>query len=97
MCGEINGFDLDGRLKHSRVETFDIIANPVHRIMGRWQHLGRKLAALSANSVVLHTANNERNHHGITTDLRIYIDRELLNAPDNPAGSLGASAKSETA
>lgn len=75
ICGEINGFNPDGSVKHGRVLPFDILANPAHTVMGRWQHLGRKLKALSKGKVVIHVANNDLKHKGqSTTDVRIYID-----------------------
>jgi hypothetical protein len=77
ICGEINGFDPDGQAKHGRVLPFDILANPVHTVMGRWQHLGPKLEALSDGKVVIHVANNDRNHSRLTTDVRIYVNRSL--------------------
>ena len=45
ICGEINGFNPDGSAKNGRERElpFDILANPAHYIMGRWQHLGLSL------------------------------------------------------
>jgi len=76
ICGEINGFSPDGSVKHGRELPFDILANPVHTVMGRWQHLGRKLSELSKGKVVIHVANNDRNHK-LNTDVRIYVDGTL--------------------
>jgi hypothetical protein len=77
ICGEINAFNPDGSTKHGQELKFDILANPAHTIMGRWQHLGPKLRALSNGRVVIHVANNNRNHGHLTTDLRIYINEIL--------------------
>jgi hypothetical protein len=78
ICGEINGFNLHGQVKHGRALPFDILANPVHRVMGRWQHLRRKLSALSKGKVVIHVANCDRkNPERIKTDVRIYMDGVL--------------------
>ena len=52
ICGEINGFNPDGHVKFGRVLPFDILANPAHSLMGRWQHLGPKLSALSKGDVL---------------------------------------------
>jgi len=88
ICGEINGFNPDGHVKHGRtLRLFDILANPVHRVMGRWQHLGRKLKALSKGKVVIHVSNNERNHN-LSTDLRIYINETLQKINIQHAGTL---------
>jgi hypothetical protein len=87
ICGEINGFNPDGRVKHGRVLPFDILANPAHTVMGRWQVLGRKLSALSKGKVVIHVANNDRNHD-LRTDLRIYINGTLREANVRRAGKL---------
>ena len=76
ICGEINGFTGD-HVKHRRVLPFDILANPTHTVMGRWQHLGPKLEALSKGKVAIHVANNDRNHGHLTTDVRIYINETL--------------------
>lgn len=80
ICGEINGFNLDGHAKGGRELPFDILANPVHTVMGRWHILGPKLSALSKARVVIHVANNNRNHDGLKTDVRIYIDKTLQDA-----------------
>jgi hypothetical protein len=76
ICGEILGFKPDGSTKHRRRLNLDILINPVHRIMGRWGKLGKKLKRLSRRSVVVHVSNNDRNHH-LTTDVRIYKDGRL--------------------
>lgn len=81
ICGEINAFNPDGSVKHGRQLPFDLLANPTHTVMGRWQHLGRKLSALSRNNkVVIHVANNNRNHEGLTTDVRIYVNEHIQDA-----------------
>jgi len=80
ICGEINGFNRDGHAKHGLVLPFDILANPAHTVMGRWQILGPKLSALSKGRVVIHVANNNRNHDGLKTDVRIYINGTLQDA-----------------
>jgi hypothetical protein len=73
ICGEILAFNPDGTTKHRRKLHFDILANPSHTVMGHWNHLGKKLKSLSSRSVMVHVANNDRNHH-LTTDVRIYRD-----------------------
>src|SRR5260370_40625130 len=72
ICGEINGFNTNGHVKYGRVLPFDILANPAHTVMGRFQILGPKLSALSKGSVVIHVANNDSNHDRLKTDVRIY-------------------------
>ena len=80
ICGEVNGFNPDGSTKHKRVlPSFDILANPTHSVMGRWQHLGRKLSTLSKGRAVIHVANNTKNSENLRTDLRIYKDGVLVN------------------
>jgi hypothetical protein len=74
ICGEINGFKTDGSVKLGRSLPYDILINPAHSIMGHWNHLGIKLQNLSAGTVVIHVANNDRNHHRLITDIRIYIN-----------------------
>jgi len=76
ICGEINGFNPNGSVKHGRTLTFDILANPAHTVMGRWHYLGPKLSALSKGKVVIHVANNNRNHN-LSTDVRIYNNGNL--------------------
>ena len=81
ICGEINGFNSDGHVKHGRVLPFDILANPAHTVMGRWQHLGPKLSALSKGRVVIHVANdNRKNPEPLKTDVRIYINENFQEA-----------------
>jgi hypothetical protein len=77
ICGEILAFNPDGSAKHARGLDLDILINPAHSIMGRWGQLGKKLKRLSRRSVVVHVANNDRNHH-LKTDVRIYKDGELM-------------------
>ena len=75
MCGELNGFDVRGMPKYGRQLPYDILVNPTHSIMGRWNHLDKKFKALSRKKkVVIHTANNDRNHPNLSTDVRIYVD-----------------------
>jgi len=78
ICGEINGFEKDGSVKMRRELPYDILVNPTHSIMGRWNHLGVKLANLSIGTTVIHVANNDHNHHRITTDVRIYVDGQVM-------------------
>ena len=82
LCGEINGFDLDGRVKHDQLPFVpDILANPAHTIMGHWNHLGKKLSGLSSGGrVAIHATNNNHNRDALTTDVRIYIDEKLQGA-----------------
>lgn len=72
ICGELIAFNPDGSVKHGRKLPYDILANPAHTIMGHWNHLGRKLSALSQRSVAIYATNNNLNHRAITTDVRIY-------------------------
>jgi hypothetical protein len=78
LCGELIAFNPDGSVKHSRQLPYDILANPSHTIMGHWNHLGKKLSSLSRHSVAMYVTNNDRNHSGITTDVRIYKHGEEL-------------------
>jgi hypothetical protein len=87
ICGEINAFNPDGHVKYGRDLPFDILVNPAHTLMGRWQHLGRKLSALSKAKVVIHVANNDRNHEHLKTDVRIYVDGVPQDASQH-AGNL---------
>lgn len=75
LCGELIAFNPDGNLKFKRtlpVDYYDILANPAHSLMGHWNYLSKKLAALSEKSVVAYTTNNNKNRVGLTTDVRIY-------------------------
>jgi hypothetical protein len=74
ICGEINVFKTDGSVKLGRSLPYDILINPTHTIMGRFNHLGIKLQNLSAGTVVIHVANNNKNSHRLITDIRIYIN-----------------------
>jgi hypothetical protein len=76
ICGEILAFNPDGSTKHQRTLDVDILINPTHTPMGRWGQLGKKLKRLSRGSVVVHVANNNRNHH-LTSDVRIYKNGRL--------------------
>lgn len=88
ICGEILAFNPDGTTKHRRKLHFDILANPSHTVMGHWNHLDKKLKALSRGSVAVHVANNDRNHQ-LKTDVRIYKDgvRVKRNSGSNIAWS----------
>lgn len=90
LCGEINGFNTNGLLKHGSTPAMDIIAHPTHSPMGRWHVLGPKLAALSRSGTVLHAANNDKGPQ-ISTDLRIYQNGQRLPIAKNSAanGSIG--------
>jgi len=89
ICGEIDAFQKDGSVKKSRCLPYDIIINPTHTVRGRWNHLGVKLQTLSINSVVVHVANNDRNHHNLITNLRIYVDEIIMEY--NISGNIGWS------
>ncbi len=78
ICGELIAFNPDGSVKYGRQLPYDILANPAHTIMGHWNHLGKKLSALSQRSAAIYATNNDRNHSGITTDVRIYKYGMLL-------------------
>lgn len=85
ICGEINGFNPDGRLKFDREHIHDIIVNPCHTIMGHWNYLGQKLSHLSENSLTIYVTNNNKNNQSISTDLRIYkngqnIEKKIFNS-----------------
>lgn len=84
LCGEINGFNKNGLLKHGSTPTMDIIAHPTHTPMGRWHVLGTKLAALSQGGTVLHAANNDKGPQ-ISTDVRIYQNGQRLPVAKNSA------------
>jgi len=90
ICGEIDGFAKDGSVKSKRQLPYDILANPTHTTRGRWNHLGPKLSNLSLGTVVIHVANNDYNHHNVTTNVRIYMDGEIL--PRYNKGKIGWSA-----
>jgi hypothetical protein len=78
ICGEINEFNINGSVKMKRELPYDILVNPAHSIMGHWNHLGVKLTRLSIGTIVIHVANNDHNHHRITTDVRIYVDGQVM-------------------
>jgi len=78
ICGEIDAFNFDGEVKSGRHLPFDILVNPTHTIRGRWNHLGRKLGALSRETVVVHVANNTYNHNRTSTCVRIYVDGRVM-------------------
>jgi hypothetical protein len=83
ICGEIDGFKRDGSVKYDRSLPYDILVNPTHTIRGRWNHLGVKLANLSARTVVIHVANNNKNSHRLITDIRIYINGTVQYGQDS--------------
>lgn len=74
ICGEIDGFKKDGSVKMGRYLPYEVLINPTHTTRGRWNHLGEKLTNLSSGTAVVHVANNNYNHHRVTTDVRIYVD-----------------------
>ena len=78
ICGEITAFNPDGSVKHGGQFQYDVVANPVHTIMGHWNHLGEKLRQLSIGSVALYAANNDRNRNSLRTDVRIYKNGRLI-------------------
>ncbi len=79
ICGEIDAFAKDGSVKAGRNLPYDVLVNPTHTTRGRWNHLGVKLNNLSTNTAVVHVANNDYDHHGITTNVRIYVNGEVMN------------------
>ncbi len=83
ICGEIDAFKKNGSVKGGRDLPFDILINPTHTTRGRWNHLGVKLAQLSQGTAVVHVANNDYNHHDVTTHLRIYVDGEIMPRSTN--------------
>ncbi|MDM8554203.1 hypothetical protein QUF75_05680 [Desulfococcaceae bacterium HSG7] len=78
ICGEINAFNVDTSIKKNRYLPYDVLVNPAHTVMGRWNYLKPKLENLSENTAVVHVANNDRNHHKLTTDVRIYVNGDLM-------------------
>ena len=74
ICGEIDAFAKDGSVKAGRSLPYDVLVNPTHTTRGRWNHLGVKLKNLSAGTVVVHAANNDFDHHRVTTQVRIYVN-----------------------
>lgn len=76
ICGEINGFNPDGKLKSNFGYPFPttILANPCHTLMGRWHVLNEKLENLSIGSKMIYVTNNTGKSSKITTNLRIYED-----------------------
>lgn len=78
ICGEINGFNLDGRLKFNREHIYDIIVNPCHTMMRHWNYLGQKLSHISKNSLAIYITNNNKNNHRVSTDLRIYKNEQRI-------------------
>ena len=78
ICGEIDGFRKDGSVKAGRHLPYEILVNPTHTTRGRWNHLGPKLVSLSFGTAVVHVANNDYDHHGVTTALRIYVNGIIM-------------------
>ncbi|MBB3101710.1 hypothetical protein [Azomonas macrocytogenes] len=79
LCGEIDAFSKNGKVKGGRQLPYEILINPTHTTRGRWNHLGEKLRNLSVKSVVIHVANNNYDHHDVTTHLRIYVNGSILS------------------
>ena len=79
ICGEIDAFAKDGSVKSGRSLPYDVLVNPTHTTRGRWNHLGVKLKNLSVGTVVVHAANNDFDHHRVTTQVRIYVNGQVLN------------------
>ena len=78
ICGEIDGFTKGGSVKMGRNLSYEVLVNPTHTTRGRWNHLGPKLENLSSGTAVIHVANNDYNHHKVTTDVRIYVDGVVM-------------------
>jgi hypothetical protein len=89
ICGEVDAFTVRGTVKFNRSLPFSVLINPTHTIRGRWNHLGRKLSNLSLKKVVVHTANNNKNHHKLSTNLRIYKNGNIR--PVHQSGNLSWS------
>jgi hypothetical protein len=89
ICGEVDGFKKDGSVKKERILPFDILINPTHTTRGRWNHLGLKLKNLSRGTAVVHVANNDYNHHRVTTHLRVYVDGQIM--PRSISGNISFS------
>ena len=89
ICGEVDAFTVRGTVKYNRNLPFNILVNPTHTVRGRWNHLGRKLSNLSIKKVVIHNANNDRNHNKLTTNLRIYKNGVI--SPVHQIGNLSWS------
>jgi len=79
ICGEINAFRINGLVRRGDNPPYDVLVNPAHTIMGFFAYLGPKLTNLSEGRVVVHVANNNRGHHRITTDVRIYVNGEIMD------------------
>jgi hypothetical protein len=89
ICGEVDAFTVRGTVKFNRRLPFHILINPTHTVRGRWNHLGRKLSNLSLKKVVVHTANNNKNHNKLLTNLRIYKNGNIR--PVHQIGNLSWS------
>ena len=89
ICGEIDAFAKDGSVKAGRNLPYDVLANPTHTTRGRWNHLGPKLKNLSSGTAVIHVANNDYDHHNVTTNIRIYVDGIVIER--NIAGRIAWS------
>lgn len=72
ICGEINGFNPDGKLKYGYSYKKTNIVNPCHTIMGHWNWLKPKLENISIGNTLIYVSNNDRNSSAITSSLRIY-------------------------
>lgn len=88
ICGELLAFNPDGTVKYHRKISYDVLANPAHTLMGHWNYLGKKLERLSKRSMALYAANNDKEHSGISTDVRIYkrgkhVSKSFLNRNQN--------------
>jgi len=79
ICGEIDAFAKDGSVKSGRQLKYDVLVNPTHTTRGRWNHLGEKLRNLSTGTVVIHVANNDYDHHKVTTHVRIYVNGKIMD------------------
>lgn len=89
ICGEVDAFDKNGTVKRGRLLPFQVLINPTHTTRGRWNHLGTKLESLSQGTAVVHVANNDYNHHDVTTHLRVYVDGKVM--PRQVLGNLSWS------
>jgi len=88
LCGEINAFQPDGSTKKGIELPFDVLINPAHSRMGRWNVLDPKLTALSKGRVVIHVANNTTGSQRLTTDVRIYANGEKVGNREEKADAV---------
>lgn len=91
ICGEIDAFAKDGSVKRERQLEYDILVNPTHTTRGRWNHLGEKLSNLSIGTAVIHVANNDYDHHKVTTDVRIYVNGKIMKRQVSVSGGIAWS------